>query len=337
MLHALSALRTAVAALTLSGLAFAGGDKWFADFDLAQKEAQKSGKDLLVDFTGSDWCGWCIRLHQEVFEHEAFDQGVQKDFVLVALDFPQAKEVKAKVPNPKRNEELQRQHGVNSFPTILLMTAQGEVYGRTGYKKGGPEAYVAHLGELRQTGKQQLADIAARVAAFDAASGEAKGAAWDQLAALAESMPADSAFLARLVVPLEAAFQLDPANQQGRKLRAAKLLLTIGKDTPATLAAARELDPKNEHGLLELTVAVQFGQVQDEAGVRAAIAALTAFESTSKFKDADLGVTLCGTAAKWLAEFLGEPEEAKPWARKALAYEPEDPNLRAMLEQLAGD
>ena len=43
---------------------------WYADFDKATAAAEKEGKDLLVDFTGSDWCGWCIRLDEEVFEHE---------------------------------------------------------------------------------------------------------------------------------------------------------------------------------------------------------------------------------------------------------------------------
>lgn len=334
MLHSLHALRTAAAALALSALASAGGAQWHADFDVAQKEAQKSGKDLFVDFTGSDWCGWCIRLHKEVFDHEAFDKGVSNDFVLVSLDFPRGDKLKAKVPNPQRNEELQRLHGIEGFPTILLMTAKGEVYGRTGYQKGGPEAYVAHLGEMKKAGRQVLADIAARVAAFETASAEAKGAAWDELAKLAEGYEAESPFVARLVAPLEAAFLLDPVNQHGRKLRAAKTLLVLGLDSDATLAVARELDPKNEHGLLELTVASKFKHVQDDDGVRAALAALTAFEAAAKFKNTDLGISLYGTAARWLSEFLGDSESAKPWAKKALDLGPKDKGVRAALEQI---
>lgn len=334
MLHTLLALRAAAAALALSALASAGGAQWYADFDVAQKEAQKSGKDLFVDFTGSDWCGWCIRLHKEVFDHEAFDKGVNDDFVLVSLDFPNKRELKDKVPNPQRNAELQRLHGVAAFPTILLMTAKGEVYGRTGYQKGGPEAYVAHLGELRKAGRKVLADIAARVAAFEAASADAKGAAWDELATLAEGFDSESPFVARLVAPLEAAFLLDPANQQGRKLRAAKTLLALGQNADATLAVARELDPKNAHGLLELTVAAKFNHVQDDDGVRAALAALTEFEAVAKFKNTDLGVSLCGTAAKWLSEYLGDNESAKTWAKKALDLGPKDKGVRAALEQI---
>ncbi|MGB0767609.1 MAG: hypothetical protein ACPGYV_07840, partial [Phycisphaeraceae bacterium] len=82
----------------------------------------------------------------------------KKNWVLVALDFPRDEEIKAKVPNPERNKELQAKYGVRGFPTILLMTADGEVFGRTGYQAGGPEKYLEHMAELR-AGRQQIADI----------------------------------------------------------------------------------------------------------------------------------------------------------------------------------
>ena len=64
------------------------GEGWVADFDVAVKQAREQGKHLLVDFTGSDWCGWCIKLHDEVFAKEAFLKAAQEKYVLVALDFP---------------------------------------------------------------------------------------------------------------------------------------------------------------------------------------------------------------------------------------------------------
>jgi hypothetical protein len=254
--------------------------------------------------------------------------------VLVALDFPRSEEARAKVPSPARNSQLQELHGIEGFPTILLMTAKGEVYGRTGYVKGGPEEYVKHLGELRKTGKQTLADVSARIAAFEAASGEARLAAWDGVADLAQSLGSGSHFGARLAGPLETAFALD--GQQERKLRAARLLLDPERPREAALRAARELDPKNAHGLLERTVAAKFGQVQDDEGARAALAALSEFDGKAKFKDADLGVRLYGTAAVWLNDALDEPETAKVWARKAMALEPKDAKMRAMLEKIIG-
>ncbi|MDP7246662.1 MAG: redoxin domain-containing protein [Planctomycetota bacterium] len=125
--------------------------QWIPDFDQAVLLAEKQNKDLLVDFTGSDWCGWCTKLHEEVFQHEAFWRPILNDFILVALDYPRKDPAKAAVPNPKRNQELKAQYGIRGFPTLLLMTASGEVYGQTGYRKGGPELYVEHIRELQKS------------------------------------------------------------------------------------------------------------------------------------------------------------------------------------------
>lgn len=136
-------------ALSLATLtcAFAGGDGWVTDFEAAKKAAAEGKKDLLIDFTGSDWCGWCIKLNEEVFAHEPFKKGTQDKFVLVELDFPQKKELEAKLK--EQNEALQQKYQVQGFPTILLCDATGKPYAQTGYQPDGPEKYVAHLDELR--------------------------------------------------------------------------------------------------------------------------------------------------------------------------------------------
>lgn len=54
--------------MALHSTVFAGGEGWVSDFAAAKKEAAESKKDLLVDFTGSDWCGWCIKLVDEVVQ-----------------------------------------------------------------------------------------------------------------------------------------------------------------------------------------------------------------------------------------------------------------------------
>jgi thiol-disulfide isomerase/thioredoxin len=105
------------------------------------------GKDLLIDFTGSDWCGWCIRLQKEVFALEAFKRVAPKKFVLVEIDFPQGK--KLPVELQQQNERLQKEFGVEGFPTILLADPQGRPYARTGYHEGGVEGYLKHLEELQ--------------------------------------------------------------------------------------------------------------------------------------------------------------------------------------------
>ncbi len=133
-------------------------DAWLTDLEAAKKQAAAEKKDILVDFTGSDWCGWCIRLKKEVFDQPEFAEASKK-FVLVELDFPRGKkqspELKAK------NEALSKQFAIAGFPTILLLDAQGQVYAQTGYQEGGAKQYLAHLDTLSKQntpeGKQALA------------------------------------------------------------------------------------------------------------------------------------------------------------------------------------
>jgi len=138
------------ALLAMAVPALAGGEGWTSDFKAAKEEAAKSGKDLLVDFTGSDWCGWCIKLDKEVFQHDEFKTGVKDSFVLVEIDFPKDKS-KISAETLEQNKELGKKYGVRGYPTILLLDEKGRPYAKTGYRKGGPEAYVAHLNEFKAT------------------------------------------------------------------------------------------------------------------------------------------------------------------------------------------
>jgi thioredoxin-related protein len=138
----------AMVALHCTGSAIAAGEGWTTDYAAATKDAAEHKKDLLIDFTGSDWCSWCIKLDEEVFQHEPFKTGVKEQFVLVELDYPRDKS-KQSDEVQKQNEELSKKYAVQGFPTILLCDAEGRPYARTGYQQGGPEKYVAHLDELR--------------------------------------------------------------------------------------------------------------------------------------------------------------------------------------------
>ena len=121
---------------------------WIEDFEKAKALAVDSGKDLFVDFTGSDWCGWCIRLKEEVFDKEAFRQEAPKYFVLVKLDYPRSIAQSQKIK--EQNALMMQQYQITGYPTVLLMNEEGNPYARTGYRQGGPEAYLPHLMELRR-------------------------------------------------------------------------------------------------------------------------------------------------------------------------------------------
>ncbi|MFK7909621.1 MAG: thioredoxin family protein [Akkermansiaceae bacterium] len=143
--------KTLLAGLALAmtaSISSAGGEGWMTDFEAAKAKAAKENKDLLVDFTGSDWCGWCIKLVDEVFKHDSFKKGVADKFVLVELDYPRDKS-KVDEATTKQNAELQKKYSVRGFPTILLLDPEGRPYAKTGYKAGGPEKYLEHLAELQ--------------------------------------------------------------------------------------------------------------------------------------------------------------------------------------------
>jgi thioredoxin-related protein len=117
--------------------------KWETDLEVAKKRAKDENKEILADFTGSDWCGWCIKLKKEVFDQPEFKEYAKKHLVMLELDFPNQKKLPAK--EVKQNAKLAEEFKVQGYPTILLMDAEGKEIARTGYQKGGPANYVEHL------------------------------------------------------------------------------------------------------------------------------------------------------------------------------------------------
>ena len=122
------------------------GDGWLTDFEAAKTKAAAENKAMLLDFTGSDWCGWCIKLDKEVFSKQAFQDYAASNLVLVELDFPRSKEQSAEVK--AQNEALAKRYNIRGFPTILILSSDGELVEKTGYQRGGAAAYVEHLKEI---------------------------------------------------------------------------------------------------------------------------------------------------------------------------------------------
>lgn len=123
-------------------------EEWITSFEEAKARAQAKNKDILVNFTGSDWCTWCIRLAQEVFSQPGFAGYAKEKFVLVEADFPQNQQGQPEAIDPQ-HEELANQYDFQGFPTIMLFDSQGRPFAQTGYQPGGPDAYTAHLEEFR--------------------------------------------------------------------------------------------------------------------------------------------------------------------------------------------
>ena len=117
-----------------------GAGEWITDWEKAVKLSRATGKPILADFTGSDWCGWCKKLKAEVFDKEEFKGWAKRKVILVELDFPRT--IKQSDKLKKQNEELRQKYSVRGYPTILFLDAKGKVLYKSGYKKGGPKAWI---------------------------------------------------------------------------------------------------------------------------------------------------------------------------------------------------
>jgi thiol-disulfide isomerase/thioredoxin len=123
-------------------------EEWITSFEEAKARAQKENKDILINFTGSDWCTWCIRLAQEVFSEPGFAEYAKDKYILVEADFPMSPQGQPAAIDPQ-HQQLADTYEFKGFPTIMLFDKQGRPFAQTGYQPGGPQAYNAHLEEFR--------------------------------------------------------------------------------------------------------------------------------------------------------------------------------------------
>jgi protein disulfide-isomerase len=101
-----------------------------------------------MDFTGSDWCSWCIKLHKEVFSQKDFVAYAKNNLILLEVDFPQNKP-QAKALK-KTNEALQKKYNVEGYPTIIVLDGEGKQLGTLGYQAGGPGPFIEKLKALKK-------------------------------------------------------------------------------------------------------------------------------------------------------------------------------------------
>ncbi len=240
----------AVAALVVP--AFAA--EWMTDLEAARAKAASEGKAVLVDFTGSDWCGWCIRLKKDVFDKPAFAEYAADKFVLMEVDVPNNPKFDPELL--KRNRELCEQYKVDGFPTIMVMTPEGEVVGGfVGGKAGLEEARVpldAALANAAALKAAELLEGDARVKALYAVYRQ-----------LPEEMRGASGLRARVA-------ELDTANVTGIRdeIKAEEQMTAVvdelraaGEDGAKLLAivdaALADALPQNRVGLLQMKVSIQ--------------------------------------------------------------------------------
>src|SRR5262245_29757309 len=117
---------------------------WQTNLEAAKERAKKENKALLLDFTGSDWCGYCIKLKKAVWDKPEFEKFAEKNFVLVELDYPMKKKLPAEVK--KQNDALSKKFDIGGYPTVMVMDSEGKELGRVvGYEGDTADAYIKRL------------------------------------------------------------------------------------------------------------------------------------------------------------------------------------------------
>jgi thioredoxin-related protein len=214
---------TVALCLAFASSAVAAEEGWTVDFAAAKAAAAKDGKDLFLEFTGSDWCPPCKMLKAKIFDTDAFKADAPKGFILVKLDYPRDKSHQTE-GEIAQNKELQKHYEIAGFPTVILADATGRPYAKTvGFPGVGIDEYMKKLAELRKVRETR-----------DAALAEAaKATGAEQAKALDKALaPIDSDLLATVYKPeVDKIIAADADGKAGLKAKYEALLMlpVIGK------------------------------------------------------------------------------------------------------------
>ncbi|MCP4814556.1 MAG: thioredoxin family protein, partial [Planctomycetaceae bacterium] len=122
---------------------------WLIDFEAAKKQAAQQKKDLLIDFTGSDWCPPCIALHKNVFSKAEFTRQMSQHYIFISLDFPRNKSKQA-AKTIEQNAQLNKRYKIRGFPTVILADASGKAYDtQVGYPGNGLDRYMQRILDVK--------------------------------------------------------------------------------------------------------------------------------------------------------------------------------------------
>ncbi|WP_223649453.1 thioredoxin family protein [Hymenobacter psoromatis] len=139
----------AASLLAAPALAQTTAPTWYSSLPAALAQAKASQRPVLAVFSGSDWCKPCMMLKQEVFDQPEFAGFAQDKFVLARFDFPRTKKNRLPDAQTKLNEEAAAKlNQEGSFPAVVLLSPEGQILARTGYRPGGAAAYDTYLERL---------------------------------------------------------------------------------------------------------------------------------------------------------------------------------------------
>lgn len=258
--------KTLCAAMLLAALAPAWAAEWMTDLEAAKAKAAAENKAVLIDFTGSDWCGWCIRLRKQVLDTPAFETYAKDKFVLMEVDMPQ---------NPKfdqaqleRNRQLCEQFGVSGFPTILVVTPKGDVV-------GGFSGYMPNTTEAAKPLDAALATAALLSKAETQQGAEQLATLTQAYKSIPEELQNNAAALRQRIIALDPQDTTGMARLQRVQDQRAALQIALADvaDPKAAISIIDEAlataEPENKAGMLQIKFQIMFMSAQNTDDIKA--------------------------------------------------------------------
>jgi thioredoxin-related protein len=124
---------------------------WQTDFEQAKKIATDQDKNIIIVFSGSDWCAPCIKLDKNIWQSDAFKNEAAKDWVLVKANFPRKKANELSNEQTEHNRKLAEKYNIEgSFPLVVVLDKNGKVLGKMGFKNVAPEEYINMIHALEK-------------------------------------------------------------------------------------------------------------------------------------------------------------------------------------------
>jgi thioredoxin-related protein len=132
--------------LFFSTILSVNAQEWLTNFEEAKKIAEEKNQNIVLVFQGSDWCAPCIKLDKEIWSTDEFKNYAKDHFVMLQADFPKRKKNKLETSQQQKNNSLAEKYNKQGFfPHVVVLNKQGNVLGRTGYKKVSPSEYIKLL------------------------------------------------------------------------------------------------------------------------------------------------------------------------------------------------
>lgn len=138
-----------IVSILFSSLVFS--QNWKLDFDEAKQLANEENKNIIIVFSGSDWCAPCIKLDRNVWQSEAFKKEADENWIIVKADFPRKKANQLEDAQMNKNRKMAEKYNIEgSFPLVVVLDKSGKILGKMGFKNVSSEEYVKMIQEIEK-------------------------------------------------------------------------------------------------------------------------------------------------------------------------------------------